>query len=344
MKKYSILALTFLFAMPSFVWAVTTGTAVSPTSSAISSNTSGQVFSATLRKGVSSADVSTLQTMLKTSPAIYPSGLVTGYYGSITETAVKKLQEKYGLPQTGVVDSATQAVLYPNPYTTDVKITVIAPNGGESWTAGSAQKILWKSTISPIPTPISMPVPEPTPVIMNNTSASGGGAVSGSASGSSETAVKVKSISSTVMPTPFFNYASIDLTRDSNPSYSYHIGSVNLYESQYSWSVPKNIPEASDYRVRISIGNNVPCMYTNDVQMMKSGGVSAPTTSIARPICAMPMIASSFASDSSDNVFSIKGGSSVNAEALRAQIAEIKAMIEKLSARIADIESKLEGM
>lgn len=333
MKKYSILALTFLFAMPSFVWAVTTGTAVSPTSSAIPPNTSGQVFSVTLRKGVSSADVSTLQTMLKTSPAIYPSGLVTGYYGSITETAVKKLQEKYGLPQTGIVDSATQAVLYPNPYTTDVKIIVIAPNGGESWTAGSVQKILWKSTISPI----SVTVP-PTPVPMSPTIMM----KSASVSGGSTVASSVGSPVGVIAIPPFFNYASIDLTRDSNPSYSYHIGSVNLYESQYSWSVPKNVPEASDYRVRISLGNNVPCMYTNDVQMMKAG-VSAPT-SIARPICAMPMIASSFAGDSSDNVFSIKGGSSVNVEALRAQIAEIKAVIEKLLAQIADIESKLEGL
>jgi peptidoglycan hydrolase-like protein with peptidoglycan-binding domain len=330
MKKYSIFVAISVLSFPLLTGAVVSTTATSP------------IFSATLQRGATSADVSTLQTMLKTSSTIYPAGLVTGYFGPATETAVKKLQAKYNLPQTGIVDSATQAVLYPNPYTTNISITVISPNGGELWTAGSAQQILWKSTISPIsvtvpPTPVPM---NPT-IMMNGANVSSGSVVSGSAGGSSGS-IGIANPSPSVMP-PFFNYASIDLTRDSNPSYSYHIGSVNLYESQYSWSVPKNIPEASDYRVRISLGNNVPCMYTNDVQMMKSGGVSAPTTSIARPICAMPMIASSFASDSSDNIFSIKGGSSVNVEALRAQIAEIKAMIEKLSARIDEIELKLEG-
>jgi peptidoglycan hydrolase-like protein with peptidoglycan-binding domain len=336
MKKYIVFALVFVFALPSLTFAVTGSTSSSQASS-------GQVFTSTLQKGVSSADVSTLQTMLKTSPAIYPAGLVTGYYGPATETAVKKLQAKYSLPQTGVVDSATQAILYPNPYTTDVNITVMAPNGGESWTAGSVQKILWKSTISPMPISSEVPAPMPTPVMMNGTSASGvGGGSSGAVGANMIVSKKITTDAGVTAMPPFFNYASIDLTRDSNSSYAYHIGSVNLYESQYSWVVPKNIPEASDYRVRISLGNNVPCMYTNDVQMMKAG--TAVSSAIARPVCATPMIASSFASDSSDNVFSIKGGSSVNAEALRAQIAEIKAMIEKLSARIAEIELKLEGM
>jgi hypothetical protein len=301
---------------------------------------SSAIFSTTLQKGVSNADVSTLQTMLKTSPAIYPAGLVTGYYGAATEAAVKKLQEKYGLPQTGIVDSATQSVMYPNPYTTKVSITVIAPNGGESWTAGSVQQILWKSTVSPISTtvpPTPIPMPDRPTIMMSGTSAA---SATGTASGGTTTMVKPGS--SIAMPPPFFNYASIDLVRDADPSYSYHIGSVNLYESQYSWKVPKNIAEASDYRVKVSIGNNVPCMYANDMQMMKTGTASA--ASSVRPICAAPMIASSFASDTSDSVFAVKGGSSINADVLRRQIAEIKAMLEKLSIQIADIESKLEGL
>ena len=353
MKKYIFLATFFALTAPCLAGAVTpTATAtVAPvptlyqTTTAVHSSlatpsmNSGQVFSTTLQKGASGSDVSTLQTMLKTSPAIYPSGLVTGYYGSATETAIKKLQAKYSLPQTGIVDSATQAIMYPNPSTTNVSITVIAPNGGEKWTAGSPAQILWKSTISPIALPPT-PTPIPVPMMDNQTSA-----ISASVVGSSGAVSAGTSIAKTapaIMPTPFFNYASIDLVRDGDSSYSYHIGSVNLYESQYSWNIPKNIPTASDYRVKISIGNTVPCMYANDVQMMKAG--TANTTAIARPTCATPMIASSFASDTSDAVFSIAGGSSVNIETLRAQIAEIKAMMEKLSAQIADIEAKLEGM
>lgn len=339
MKKYIILAAVSVLALPSLAAATSIAT---PVQTSIASAPTTQIFSATLKKGTTNADVSTLQTMLKTDPVIYPAGLVTGYYGAATEAAVKNLQKKYSLPVTGIVDSATQEVLYPNPYTTNVSISVIAPNGGEIWNAGNTVQVLWKSTVSPIE---SVPTPEPLPtpmLMMNGSAATGAG---GSAGIASTNVIVSKPISSdaniAIMPPPFFNYASIDLVRDGDPSYSYHIGSVNLYDSRYSWTVPKKIPEASDYRVRISIGNNVPCMYTNDVQMMKPAGVS----SIApMPPCATKMITSSFASDTSDKVFSIKGGVSVDIGNIRSQIAQIKAMLEKLSAQVADIESQLEGL
>jgi peptidoglycan hydrolase-like protein with peptidoglycan-binding domain len=338
MKKYTIFAVFFIFVLPIFSGA----TSVSSAPSA-----SAKIFNATLRQGVSNPDVSTLQTMLKTDSSVYPAGLVTGYFGPATEAAVKKIQKKYGLSQTGIVDEATQAVLYPNPYTTDISIAIMQPNGGELWSAGNAVQILWKSTVSPI---VAVPMPVP---MMNGGSGTSAGAVTGS-DGAVSRGLDINPIGTTgtntmikpapsIMPPPFFNYASIDLTRDSDPSYLHHIGSVNLYESQYSWRIPKSVPEASDYRVRISVGKNVPCMYTNDVQMMKTG-ISAPT-SISRPICASPMIASSFASDASDNVFSIKGGTDPNIIGeIKSQIAQINIMIAKMSAQIAEIEAKLEEM
>lgn len=52
--------------------------------------------------GVRGEQVSTLQTKLATDPAIYPNGLVTGYYGRATKAAVGRFQEKYqlGTPST----------------------------------------------------------------------------------------------------------------------------------------------------------------------------------------------------------------------------------------------------
>jgi hypothetical protein len=48
----------------------------------------------TLKLGMTDAEVSKLQSFLKTMPDVYPEGLVTGYYGQLTAKAVKKFQEK----------------------------------------------------------------------------------------------------------------------------------------------------------------------------------------------------------------------------------------------------------
>lgn len=52
-----------------------------------------------------------LQELLKTDPEIYPDGLVTGYYGSLTRVAVRKFQQKYGLSVVGRVGPQTRAKL-----------------------------------------------------------------------------------------------------------------------------------------------------------------------------------------------------------------------------------------
>lgn len=52
-------------------------------------------FTQNLHKGLKSKEVERLQEFLSKYPEIYPEGLVTGYFGSLTEKAVKKFQEKY---------------------------------------------------------------------------------------------------------------------------------------------------------------------------------------------------------------------------------------------------------
>ena len=68
-------------------------------------------FTKYLIKGVTNAEVTTLQTVLKSDSTVYPEGLVTGYFGSLTEAAVKKFQAKYGIDQTGTVGPITRAKL-----------------------------------------------------------------------------------------------------------------------------------------------------------------------------------------------------------------------------------------
>jgi len=66
-------------------------------------------FSRSLQKGVRGNDVSELQRLLAEDTDIYPEGLVTGYFGSLTENAVKRFQKKYGIETVGIVGPKTQA-------------------------------------------------------------------------------------------------------------------------------------------------------------------------------------------------------------------------------------------
>ncbi|MDP3725218.1 MAG: peptidoglycan-binding protein [Nanoarchaeota archaeon] len=80
------------------------------------SRISGFQFRAYLKIGNENEDVKKLQELLARDKEIYPSGLVTGYYGGMTKKAVEKFQEKYGIATPGVaghgsVGPKTQAKL-----------------------------------------------------------------------------------------------------------------------------------------------------------------------------------------------------------------------------------------
>ena len=76
--------------------------------------------------GSRSDEVKAIQEILKSDPEIYPEGYVTGYFGSLTEKAIKKIQKRCGLLETGIVDEATEKCLFPV-----FEIKVVSPNGGE---------------------------------------------------------------------------------------------------------------------------------------------------------------------------------------------------------------------
>ena len=71
----------------------------------------GAAITKTLLRGSQNDEVSTLQAFLAQDPAIYPEGLVTGYFGPATERAVKRFQEKYGIDPIGIVGPKTRAKL-----------------------------------------------------------------------------------------------------------------------------------------------------------------------------------------------------------------------------------------
>ena len=77
-----------------------------PIQQAINSlNTVSIKFSRTLKRGMSGADVSTLQQFLASIPGIYPEALITGYFGNLTYKAVKRYQCQYNIVCQGTEGS-----------------------------------------------------------------------------------------------------------------------------------------------------------------------------------------------------------------------------------------------
>lgn len=64
-------------------------------------------FKNTIGRGASGADVKELQEFLKQFPDVYPEGLEVGTFGPATERAIQRLQQKFGLEQTGSVGPKT---------------------------------------------------------------------------------------------------------------------------------------------------------------------------------------------------------------------------------------------
>lgn len=271
-KKYLLVAVVLLsiLILPVFVFAQT---------------------SATLQVGSSGAAVTNLQNILKTNPAIYPQGLVTGYFGPATQGAIKKLQAQYSLPQTGVVDPTTLQVIFPS----NVQLKVISPNGGESWDKSINHTITWQVTVGPM--------------VVN------GQQLAPSTSSSPSNMTAMPSIA------PLFDTISIDLIRNSDSFFRYHIGTANLYQTQFNWQIPDSVANASDYRVQISTGGNVPCLE-------QGMGIA----------CPMYYPQYSFSAQS-DNVFSITGNNTNNNTK-----AQLNTLLDQFQQEINNLQNELQSM
>ncbi|MES2416269.1 MAG: peptidoglycan-binding protein [Patescibacteria group bacterium] len=54
--------------------------------------------------------VNYLQNLLASDPTLYPEGLVTGYFGPLTKSAIIRFQKRHGIPETGIVDANVRAI------------------------------------------------------------------------------------------------------------------------------------------------------------------------------------------------------------------------------------------
>lgn len=123
-------------------------------------------ISGSLSQGSTGADVTTLQTYLASDSTLYPEGLITGYYGSLTAAAVVRFQARYGIDQVGVVGPQTRAKLNElmggstgggtagdvwAPIMTTESVATTSTSATISWTTTEpAQSKVYYSTIWPI--------------------------------------------------------------------------------------------------------------------------------------------------------------------------------------------------
>lgn len=64
-----------------------------------------------IMQGTTSEAIRKVQELLAIDPTLYPEGHVTGMFGPMTREALKRLQARYGLEQTGRLDAPTREVL-----------------------------------------------------------------------------------------------------------------------------------------------------------------------------------------------------------------------------------------
>ncbi len=79
-----------------------------------------------LKRGARGDDVRRLQQFLARDVSVYPEGLATGYYGSLTEAAVKRWQAKYNIVSSGTPESTGYGVVGPR---TAAAIAILCSTG-----------------------------------------------------------------------------------------------------------------------------------------------------------------------------------------------------------------------
>jgi hypothetical protein len=229
----------------------------------------GWIASARVAIGSRSDEVKAIQEILKTDPDVYPEGYVTGYYGSLTEKAIKKLQKRCGLPETGELDDATEKCIYPINY----KVKIVSPNGGEVLDRNTIQTIKW-DVIEPDVTIQGIKPFWPK--------------------------ASIDLFRKTRLPcAPCPTGALCDACPPEQSIFVKHIATTNLFDESYSWKVTPDIPNGKEYVVRVSIGKNIIPLWR-----WEENQGNLPTSSEIWPNTIPPTLINW---DESDNVFEIMG-------------------------------------
>jgi peptidoglycan hydrolase-like protein with peptidoglycan-binding domain len=92
-------------------------------------------LTSTMKMGSRGTNVTSLQTFLATNPSFYPEGIISGYYGSLTEAAVERFQSFYGIVSSGTPSATGYGNVGP---ITLAKLNSLIPGGVSSGSAAPA--------------------------------------------------------------------------------------------------------------------------------------------------------------------------------------------------------------
>jgi hypothetical protein len=221
--------------------------------------------------GSRSEDVKVIQEILKTDPEIYPEGYVTGYYGPLTTAAVKRVQARCGIPETGIIDSETERCIYPIGF----KVRVLYPNGGEVLDRNQIHTVRWE-VITPVGIPEILPNPFWAKVSID----------------------LFRRVITDPCPTDSTEPRCLAPTTQRS-IFVKHIATVNLLDRAYSGKIPSDIPNGKDYIIRISVGEPI-----GDIWYLDRQGTSISPGEITWPDS---LISPAFTWDESDGTFEITG-------------------------------------
>jgi peptidoglycan hydrolase-like protein with peptidoglycan-binding domain len=104
---------------------------------------SAATISQQLDPGMSNADVTILQTYLAQDPTLYPQGLITGFYGTLTTAAVSNFQARNGIATVGRVGPITLMAL-----NDQMNATAVDEGAGKSNNVNTAQPVISNLAVS----------------------------------------------------------------------------------------------------------------------------------------------------------------------------------------------------
>lgn len=122
------------------------GSSSAPAASAANSS-SCPLIGRSLKRGATGEDVTRLQQFLARDPSIYPEALATGYYGSLTEAAVKRWQAKYNIVSSGTPESTGYGVVGPR---TAAAIAILCSTGSYNGIPGPSAPVGGFIQVTPI--------------------------------------------------------------------------------------------------------------------------------------------------------------------------------------------------
>ena len=128
---------------------VTSSTGIVPNTTG-GANAACPLVGRSLKRGSSGDDVSRLQQFLARDTSVYPEGQVSGYYGALTEAAVKRWQAKFNIVSSGDPGTTGYGVVGPR---TAAAIAIVCAGGsinGVSGTAAAAAPVGGYIQVTPI--------------------------------------------------------------------------------------------------------------------------------------------------------------------------------------------------